>query len=176
LLLGRGIGAQDGSGAPPVSVVNQSFAEHFFPGENPIGKRFSFGSRYEAPGIEIVGLAKDSRFYGTREKSSPLVFLPIYQMKGDFAYAGEVEVRATGNPSSIAGAVRAAIHDVAGNLPVTQVQTLGEQVAQSFKQERMISDLSTFFGLLALLLACVGFYGTLARCAPAVEKVVAGRS
>ena len=162
LLLGRGIGPQDGSGAPPVSVVNQSFAEHFFPGENPIGKRFSFGSPYEAPGIEIVGVAKDSRFYGTREKSSPLVFLPIYQMKGDFAYAGEVEVRATGNPSSIAGAVRAAIHDVAGNLPVTQVRTLAEQVAQSFKQERMISDLSTFFGLLALLLACVGFYGTLA--------------
>src|ERR1019366_6241536 len=46
LLLGRGIGPQDGSGAPPVSVVNQSFAEHFFPGENPIGKRFSFGSPY----------------------------------------------------------------------------------------------------------------------------------
>ncbi len=162
LLLGRGIGPQDGSGAPPVSVVNQSFAEHFFPGENPIGKRFSWGSPYKAPGIEIVGVAKDSRFFSTREKSSPLVFLPIYQMKGDSAYAGEVEVRAIGDPNTIAGAVRAAIHEVAGNLPVTQVQTLADQVAQSFEQERMISDLSMFFGLLALLLACVGFYGTLA--------------
>jgi predicted permease len=162
LLLGRAIGPQDTQASPPAAVVNDSFARYFFPNQNPIGKRFSPGEPFKSPGIEIVGVVADVKYESLREKVPRMLFLPVFQMEGDSVYVDDLEVRTVGDPTSVATEVERAIPEIDKNLPVLKVTTLSEQVHGSVDQERTISELSSFFGLLALTLACVGLYGLMA--------------
>jgi ABC-type antimicrobial peptide transport system permease subunit len=112
--------------------------------------------------IEIVGVVKNLKFNDPREDYSPVAFLPLAQVEGPASYAAYLEIRATTDPTSIAASVRPAIHEVDKNLPVTSITTLSEQVNESLNKEHLIARLSSFFGILALVLACVGLYGVLA--------------
>jgi predicted permease len=163
LLLGRGIGTQDTASSPKVAVINAAMAHNFFGNENPIGRRFGFGDDPKHSGdIEIVGVAADAKYSSLRQKPERMLFLPCLQMRGDAAYIWELELRTAGDPRSAATAVRSALAGIDKGLPVTIVKTLSEQVDNSLNQERTISQLSSFFGLLALTLACVGLYGVMA--------------
>jgi predicted permease len=159
LLSGRGINHQDTESSPKVAVVNATFAHYFFPGQNPIGRRFGFGSPAD---LEIVGVVKEAKYNDLRESAPRMAYFPILQMKGEGLYVGELDVRAAGDPRSIAADVRRAIHEMDKNLTVTATTTLNEQIASSLNQERAMAELSSFFGLLALALACVGLYGLMA--------------
>jgi predicted permease len=160
LLLGRGLTPQDDARAPKVAVVNQTFAERFFPGESPVGKRIAFDSR--RPGeVEIVGVAGDAKYARQRDEIPPTAYLPWLQEIG--AVGGVTyEVRTSGDPAASVAAIRQAVSEVDPNLPVNNVRTQIEQADQTLAMERLFAKLLSLFGLLAQQLASIGLYGVLA--------------
>ena len=156
LLVGRGFGPQDSETSPKVAVINETMARYYFGRENPIGKRFAFDEPGLGADLEIVGVTKDARYNNLREETPHMVYLPAFQHP---EYLHELEVRSLGNPTSVAQDVRRALTEIDSKLPVIRVTTLSERVDGSLNQERLIAQLSSFFGGLALLLACVGLYG-----------------
>lgn len=161
VLLGREIGLQDTEASAKVAVVNQTFAEYFFHGENPIGRRFEFGDEpKESAGIEIVGVIGDAKYGDPRDKPLRTVYRPILQVKD---YSVSLQIRTQGDPLSMTSAVRSEIAQVDDKLPVVRVNSLEKQFADSLQQERLIAQLVSFFGVLALVLACIGLYGVMAN-------------
>jgi predicted permease len=162
LRLGRDLGPGDTKGAPQVAVVNERFAQRYLAGQNPIGRRFSMDVPAKTYEIEIVGVVKNFRFDDAWEENGPVAFLPLAQVEGPASYAAEIEIRTTPDPTSTAASARRALQELDRNLSVTGISTLSEQVDESLNKEHLIARLSSFFGLLALVLACVGLYGLLA--------------
>ncbi len=164
LLVGREFGAHDTEGATHVAVVNEALVRRFYFGQNPIGKTLHFQTLFNDGDIEVVGVAKNAKYNSPRDNATEMAFLPVFQASKDVAqlgaYVGDLEVRAAGNPS-IAGGVRAAIAGIDKNLPVDKVTTLNELVDRSLNQVTLIAGLSSLFGVLAMLLACVGLYGVM---------------
>ena len=166
IVLGRGIGPQDLPSSVKVAVINVTTAHDFFGDRDPIGRRFGFGNDPKHSGdIEIVGVVADAKYRSLRQKPERVVFTPVLQMQGDEAYVSELDLRTVGDPRSVATAVRSALAGIDKGLPATGVTTLSEQVDDSLRQTRTISELASFFGLLALALACVGLYGVMAYMA-----------
>jgi predicted permease len=160
LLSGRGLSTQDDTRAPRVAVVNQTFAERFFSGEDPVGKRFGF-SPETASQIEIVGVARDTKYASLREDIRPTLYLPWLQ---ELAGVGAMtfEVRTASDPASLAPSIRQAVREVNADLPLSEVRTQADQAEQSLRMERLFARLLSFFGLIALLLAAIGLYGVMA--------------
>jgi len=147
-------------------VVNQSFAAHFFHGENPVGRRFYLGDENDperGEDLEIVGVIGNVKYASAKRESEPTVYRPILQVQDSDAYSSDVEIRTTGDAASLAPMARAAINQVDPKLPVFGVTTLREQLAGALQQEKLVAELVSFFGLLALLLACIGLYGVMAH-------------
>jgi predicted permease len=160
LILGRSLTAQDDAHAPQVAVVNQSFANKYFPNENPIGKRFSFES--DKPGeIEIVGLAGDAKYRSQRDEIPPTAYQSWAQSLGSMRSA-VFEIRTAGDPATFVSSIRQAAHEVEPNLPLSNIKTQIEQGDETLSMERMFAKLLTLFGLIAQLLASIGLYGVMA--------------
>jgi macrolide transport system ATP-binding/permease protein len=159
LLLGRIIEARDTAASAPVAVVNQTFVNEYFPGTNPLGQHMEHGDPFKAPGAEIVGVVSDSKFFNLREKPKPMVFYPISQKT---AHSFELVLRTAADPNSMAAEVRSVLKQINSRLPILEQQTLNDQIEHSLEQQKMITSLCSIFGLLALLLASIGIYGTLA--------------
>ena len=162
LLLGRPIGPRDTPASPAVAVVSESFVRNFFPSQNPIGRHFCLGSPFKAPGFEIIGVAADSKYYKMSEKPTPMAYFSAWQSGGREAYVGQLLIRTSRDPSGAAAAVRRALHNLDARLPILDVTTLRSRAYASLHQQRMIAMFCNLFGLLALLLASIGLYGTLA--------------
>ena len=160
LILGRSLGPQDDENAPKVAVVNEALARHLFGNENPIGKRFGWGRSKTGADFEIVGVAKDAKYESLRKESPETVYAPFRQNLHSVG-AMHFEVRTAGNPSAMIPAVRQVVEELDRNLPLYDVKTQTQQVDELLLQERLFAKLSSFFGALALLLACVGLYGIL---------------
>jgi predicted permease len=162
VLLGRTIGPRDTPASPGVAVVNESFIATYLPNQNPIGRRIALGSPFRAPGMEIVGVVGDSKYYDLREKAPPMAFLAAWQLQGDDAYAGDLLLRTSGETSGISREVRRVLNGISSKLPVLNVTTLDHQVDESLYQQKMMTSLCSAFGIAALLLAAIGIYGTVA--------------
>jgi len=160
LLAGRAFTKRDDARAPKVAVVNQSFAKEFFPNESPIGKRFSLDDK-KPDEYEIVGLVKDAKYRRQRDDAPPTAYLPWRQDPRDMDRA-TVEMRFTGNLNATIAAVRQAMREVDGNLPLTDIKTQVEQADETLRMERLFARLVTLFGLLAQQLAAIGLFGALA--------------
>lgn len=166
LLLGREIDNRDTPANQKIAVVSQSFARQFFHGENPLGRRFFFGEENDperSEELEIVGVVGDVKYEKVKNEPNPTVYRPILQVQDSDAYSSTVEIRTTGDAASLAPMARAAIRQVDPKLPVFGVTTLREQLAGALQQEKLVAELVSFFGLLALLLACIGLYGVMAH-------------
>jgi predicted permease len=157
LLAGRETDENDRPGAPRVAMVNETFARHYFGTQSPLGRRFGVDGEESSREIEIVGLVPDLKVHDLREETPRLVYFPAAQ-HDEYLYSLQVHARS----ELSAGQVRDALAAVAQGLPITGVRSLGEQVEHSLRQERLLGQLTTFFGVLALLLAAVGLYGVLA--------------
>jgi len=169
LVMGRGIGVQDTSTAPAVTVVNQSFVKEFFKDKNPIGRRI--GSPSSPADFEIVGVVEDTAYTDVRWKNHSMFFVPIMQRyasdkdpieKDMSLYAGAIVVETARPMSDMEVIARKTLAGINQNLTVAKFQTFDEQIADRFVEERMISRLTTLFGALALLLATIGLYGVTA--------------
>jgi predicted permease len=159
IVRGRDIGPQDTEQAPKVAVVNEAFAHYYFGDENPIGRRVIGG--VAGGEMEIVGLARDARYRDLRDQPPRILYIPYLQAPSSWRETN-FQVRTVRDPNSIAGSVRKAAQEVNGNLPLYNIKTLTAQVDETLVQERLIGILSSFFGLLSLLLAAIGLYGIMA--------------
>jgi predicted permease len=160
LLSGRSLTARDDERAPKVAVINQAFARQFFPEDNPIGKRFGFDPQKPAD-VEIIGIARDAKYASQRDEIPPTAYLSWLQELRSLNSA-TFEVRTAGDPAVVVAAIRKAVSDVDGNLPLTEIRTQVEQSEQTLAQERLFAKLLTLFGLLAQQLAAIGLYGVMA--------------
>src|SRR6185503_8372238 len=160
LLMGRTLSPQDDARVPRVAVVNQSFAKAHFGNENPIGKRFSFGTE-NLNEIEIVGLARDAKYTSQRDEIQPTVYQSWRQSLSRVNMV-VFEVRTGGDPMQFVGLLRAAMRDVDSNLPLSNIRTQIQQADQTLAMERMFAKLLTLFGVIAQLLAAIGLYGVMA--------------
>jgi predicted permease len=157
LVIGRDFSDQDIEGRPFVVIVNETMVKMHFGGDNPIGKRVSFGGR-QGPWYEIVGVARDSKYATLGEAALPVAYMPVAQNHetGMTLYA-----RASVPPASLIASIRREIQAIEPNLPVPGVQTMGDTIGTSLYAARMGAWLLGVFGGLALLLAAVGIYGVL---------------
>jgi predicted permease len=164
LLRGREIELRDTVSAPRIAVVNSTFAEKFFQGQNPIGRTFTFDDETDdgAP-LEIVGVVGDIKSEDAREKPEPTVYRPILQIAEQGAYSCTIHVRTLSDPAPLTPQVRQMINQIDDKLPIFGVTTLSEQLHNSLNQERLIAQLVSFFGALALILASIGLYGVMAH-------------
>jgi predicted permease len=155
LLAGRGFSDADHDTAPKVVVINDAAARKYFPGENPIGRRF--GPSIETTGdLEIVGVLRDVKYNSVRDEVPPTMYVPYRQTR----FGGAVfEVRTASAPAGTIGAVREAVRQIDPNLPLQDVSTQIEQVERRFAQERLFAQAYSLFGALALLVAAVGLFG-----------------
>src|SRR6185503_16263795 len=110
------------------------------------------------PQIEIIGIARDASYTGLRDKVEPTVYLPYLQSPPRWA---TFVVRISGDVAAMSSSVRNAVREVDSNLPLFAMKTQSQQIDESLVQERLFANLSSFFGALALLLACIGLYGVM---------------
>jgi predicted permease len=167
LVLGRTIGSEDTPAAPKVAVINESLARSYFADSNPIGRRIG-GDEKTSGDIEIVGVVGDARYADLRRGVPPTIYFPYLQGTEQLGPM-HFEVRTAGDPTDIVTSVRRVVQSLGQNLPLFEVKTQVEQIDQTLFQERLFAKLSSFFGLLALVLACVGLYGIM-------SYAVAGRT
>ena len=153
LLTGREIGPRDGATAPRVCVINEAFARHFFSGRNPIGKQVTINS---IP-AKIVGIAKDARVASLRGAIEPKFYVAADQNGGAFSF----EIRTSGDPTRVANAVRRSLSGADESLSVSNVQTVDRKLDTQNAQPKLIADISTVFGLIALFLAATSIYAVL---------------
>lgn len=158
LALGRGFGPQDTNNSQRVAVISETMARQFFPEGSPLGRRFGTSGPGSSEQIEIIGVAKDARYASLTEQMRPMAYYPYTQQPRPL---DNLVVRFSGPPEGAAPQVRAAIGEVTRDLPVDEVVSLPEYIGRSLVQQKLVARLATFFGLLALLLACVGLYGVL---------------
>jgi predicted permease len=160
LVAGRFFGPGDIPGASQVLIVNEQMVRHFFPNGDALGQYIAVGGSVKGE-WQIVGIVKDGKYKDAREAPRPMIFFPLQQLSGEDLYAFVLMVRTNRDSASIASELRRALAQVDGNIPMRRVSTLSELVDSSMARERMVSRLSSFFSLLALLLASIGLYGVM---------------
>jgi predicted permease len=172
ILQGRDISEQDITTSRHVAVINEAFARKFFRGEDPMGKHFGQHGIGTDREYEVVGIAEDARYFnaGYEKPVGAFFFLPEQQhdvVNGKDANPGSHFLRdiiIVTQPSAKLSfeQVRQAIASVDPTLPISTVRTMSEQVSGQFTQQRLIARLTSFFGLLSLVLASIGLYGVTA--------------
>ena len=170
---GRDFDRSDTSGSRPVAIVNEAFVRRFFKNEDPMGKRFGMDMARFAKTYEIVGVVRDAKYTDPDQPAAPMFFVPLEQsvhydqplmdkleIKSHFMNSIQLEVR--GDTHNLESQLRRALADVDPNLTIISVETMEQQVADNFDQQRMVARLAGTFGLIALLLAAIGLYGVTA--------------
>ncbi len=156
LLTGRGFGPQDTETSPKVAVISEALALKLFPGTSPIGRRFGRGGQEHSEEIEVIGVVKDAKYEDLMEEPRPMAYYPYTQ---SINFLSSFEVSYSGEPGAIVDETRRAIKEVNRDIPIVEAVTMSEHVGRSLVQQRLIARLSSFFGLLALLLASIGLFG-----------------
>jgi predicted permease len=152
---GRNFGPQDTKDSQKVALVNEAMVRKFFPTGNPVGKRFGI----DGPNTtEVIGVVRDAKFGSLQEKFTPMAFYPHMQRPDAIS---NFVVRFSGPASAVVPKIRETIKQVNRNLPVDDVVSLSDHINRSLVQQTLVARLASFFGLLALLLACIGLYGVM---------------
>jgi predicted permease len=157
LLQGRTFGPSDTTSSRKVSVISESMAKRYFKGTSPIGRHWAYDDNI-AKGFEIIGVVGDVHHNELRTSPPNMAYRPIVQSD---EYLRGVEVRTSGPAAALAADIRRALADVDPRLPVSEVATLNERVDFQLRQEKLLAALTTCFGAAALLLGCLGLYGTM---------------
>lgn len=146
--------------APVPVIINETFARKFFSKQNPIGMHLGHQDSDDPsvvlrPGYRIVGISGDTKYRDLKREIRPTIYTPLADSHAYF------ELRAAGDPNALVKAVRNIVNQADSRLPIFDVRTQTEQIAQTHFKERLLSRLSSFFAMLATALACIGLYGLL---------------
>ncbi|WP_239461670.1 ABC transporter permease [Occallatibacter savannae] len=170
---GRNISDQDTAATQPIAIVNQAFVKRFFPNEDPIGKHFGVGSVEYGGAFEIVGVFADFKINSPREVPRRVFLRPMTQQFNGFKekqiitgesrsmYPDSIILSFNHPQQQIEELARRTLRSIDPNLTITRVGTFDAQVADNFTQDRLLSRLTTLFGVIALILASVGLYGVM---------------
>ncbi len=156
ILAGREIDERDLPGSQPVAVISERLARTYFGNENPLGRRIAFVD--ENRDLEIVGVSANVRYGGLKEGSPMTVFTAASQFPPDrVTYA----LRVAGDPLTYVRSVHEIVREADSRLPVTNVFTQAAEIDRTISREITFAKLCTGFSVLALVMACVGLYGTM---------------
>jgi predicted permease len=158
LVAGRIFNSFDTEKSQKVAIISESMAQRFFPHGSPVGKHFGIGSPERNNDIEVIGVVKDAKYGVVTEQFRPMAYYPLVQSPQPI---NNFVVRFNGPADAVVPQIRQAIKQVNSNLPIDDVVPLSVFIGRSLTQQKLIARLATFFGLLALLLACVGLYGVM---------------
>jgi predicted permease len=155
VIRGRGFTERDDRRAPQVAMINEAAARKFFPGEDPIGRRFG-DSPEDSGDVEIVGIVRDARYNSLREPPPPTLYLPHLQSNPeDLVFS----IRTAGDPASVLSAARAAVSAADPNIPIRTVETQLSTIERRFAQEKVLAQAYALFGGIALFVAAIGLFG-----------------
>jgi predicted permease len=162
ILAGRPLSRRDTAATRRVAVINETMARTYFGEPFPLGRTFTVHDDENAEtkdleNIEVVGVVRDAKYMTLEERQMPAAFFPHTQHRRNFLFT--LVVRHDGAAGAVVTAMREAIANVDPNLPFNDVTTLERLVDDSVVNRRAIAQLSAFFGLLAMVLACIGIYG-----------------
>jgi predicted permease len=146
---------------PTPVIVNEALILKYFPNVNPIGIRFGehvadAEDQTARPGWVVVGVAGDAKYDQLRRAVEPTIYAPATGQETTFS------LRTAANPSGFVPQVRSIVGQLDANLPINRIRTQSQQIDTQLFAERLVARLSSFFGILALLLSCIGLYGLLA--------------
>ena len=158
LLEGRGFTEQDKAGAPPVVIINEALAQRLFPNQSALGKRLSL--KTNSPGLEIIGVTRSVKYQELTESPLPHFDLPAMQ-RGYDSYTNIV-LRVNGNATPTIPEVRNVLLGLDPTLDVKDITLLSSQIDKTLAATRLASTLIGVFGIVAMLLACIGLYGVMA--------------
>jgi len=157
LLLGRDFLDSDNEGAAPVAIVNQTMANRLWPGQQPIGKRFSMGHE-TGPFLEVVGVARDSKYQTIAEDPQPYFYVPLAQ---SFVPLQILQIRSLGKPEALSSQIQQQTRALDPAITIVDIRTMNESLggATGFFMFRLGASIAAFMGILGLLLAVIGVYG-----------------
>jgi macrolide transport system ATP-binding/permease protein len=173
IVRGRNFTAQDTATSQQVVVVNQAFAKHFFPNQDPIGRHFGLGTAAYSGAFQIIGVFADFKMTDPRKEERPLFFRPLSQQfngyKEQDSDAGEkssmfvnfIILDFNQAPSDVELLARRTLAAIDPNLSVMHFDSYDAEVAGNFNQDRLLARLTSLFGILAVVLASVGLYGVM---------------
>ena len=155
--LGRGFLDSDNEAAPLVAVINQTMANRLWPGEDPIGKRFSIKSE-AGPFLEVVGIARDSKYQSISEDAEPHFYIPLEQ---NYASLRILQIRSQLAPALLTRQIKRQIQELNPEITIVDIRTMTESLkgATGFFIFRLGASLAAFMGMLGLMLAVIGVYG-----------------
>lgn len=157
VLLGEPFSPRDTAESPPVAIINESMAKHFWPKGDPLHRRIKRGGlESDTPWLEIVAVVGDVKHWGLDDQRRLQVYVPSAQQPQQ---STTIVVRSDRNPMSVAGAVRREVLAVDPNQPVGAFRTMQELVSDSLLLQRSSVTLLSFFGVIALLVGAVGIFG-----------------
>jgi putative ABC transport system permease protein len=164
ILRGRSIATTDDSSAPGVVVINQAAAKKYWPGADPLGQRVSFE---DGASLTVIGICADARQDNWVDEPAPEAYLGALQNRGFLGTTNSHQayitlvVRTAGNPAGMTSAVKQTVWQMDRNLPISQVLTMDQAVADATAEPRFLALLLAVFAAVALLLAAVGIYGVM---------------
>jgi predicted permease len=158
LRLGRDIQDSDTASSPKVAIVNQAFVDRYLPAKDPLGHHIAV---IGDPKVQytIVGVAGNSRYTEVRETDRPMAYVPFAQPQGVLEM--QYELHTIGDPMMLLRESAKVVHEVDPNLPLQKPITQQAQFEETVSQERLVANLSVFFGGLAAFLVAIGLYGTI---------------
>jgi len=170
IVRGRDFAESDSGTSRPVAIVNESLVRKYFPNEDPIGKHFGMDTSRYAGTFEIVGVARDAKYNDPDQPAKPMFFVPLEQsvhypdvlmqrVEVQSHFVGSIQLLVRDNVRNLEPQLRKALANIDPNLTIITVQSMNEQVASNFDQQRMVAQLAGTFGVIAMLLAAIGLYG-----------------
>ena len=161
IIQGRAFTEGDKLDAPDVVIVNEELARRYWPGENPLGKRLQVGTELTR-WREVVGVTANAKLTSLEGKTDPAIYVPFPQNSWPNALRiSSIAVRTSSDPRSLIPAIRQELRSIDPSLPITQIRTMEEIMANSLSQRRFNTALLVVFALVAGVLAAVGIYGVM---------------
>jgi macrolide transport system ATP-binding/permease protein len=163
ILAGRDFQQSDRSGSPAVAIINQAFAKANFGDRNPLGQHLILQEAGKqdsvARDMEIVGISRNARYGSLTRAIPPVVYMPYdqgYPQPNEMVYV----LRTLGDPLRYVNSVREIMHQADARVPVLEIRTQAADIDRSINQEIVFAELCSGFAVLALVIACIGLYGT----------------
>jgi predicted permease len=161
ILRGRDFSDFDNKSTAPVAMVNEKFAQRFWPGEDPIGRRFRLGNA-ESQLLQVIGVVQNGKYGGLTEDPKTFVALPMWQ-----SYAGSTYVvaRTQADPQRLLALIRSEVLQLDPHIPIANAGMLAEQLNLPLLPARVAAGVLGGFGVLGLALAAIGIYGVISHSA-----------